>query len=60
MRKCALPKKARKSIAKNCKLIFSGTVEKNAHDTVQYLKNVVHYLNMKMSDRLVEIIDLQL
>ena len=61
MWKCALLKKARKSIAKNCKLIFSGTVEgKIAHNTIQCLKNVVYYLNMKMPDMSVEIIDLKL
>ena len=61
MWKCALLKKARKSIAKNCKLIFSGAVDFCfAHDTIQCLKNVVHYLNMKMTDILVGIIDLQL
>ena len=61
MWKCALLKKARKSIAKNCKLIFSGAVDFCfAHDTIQCLKNVVHYLNMKMLDILVEILDLKL
>ena len=44
---------------KNCKLIFSGTLEKieNYDDTLQCLKNVVHYLNIKIPDILVEIID---
>ena len=48
---------------KNCKLVFSGTIEKKgkmAPDKIQCLKNVVHNLNMKMPDILVEIIDLQL
>ena len=59
MWKFALLEKAKKSIAKNCKLIFSGTVEnKIAHDTIQCLKNVVHYLNMNIPYILVEIIDL--
>ena len=62
MWKCALLKKARKSIAKNCKLVFSGTVEKKLfwswHNSMP--ENVVHYLNMKMSDILVEIIYLKL
>ena len=39
---------------------FSLKPFKNAHDTIQWLKNVVHYLNMKMKDIFVEIIDLQL
>ena len=30
------------------------------HDTIQWLNCVVHYLNMKMKGKLVEIIDLQL
>ena len=31
-----------------------------AHDTIQWLKYVMHYLNMKMKAKLVEIIDIQL
>ena len=64
MWKYVLLKKARKYIAKkNLNFIFSGTVEKKdkyAHDSIQCLKNVVHYLNMKMQDILVEIIYLKL
>ena len=30
------------------------------HDTIQWLKNVVHYLNIKMKGKSVEIIGLQL
>ena len=32
----------------------------NAHDTIQRLKYVVHYLNMKMKEKLVDIIDLKI
>ena len=39
---------------------FSMEPLKNVHDTIQCLKNIVHYLNMKMPDLLVEIIDLQI
>ena len=60
MRKCVLLKKARKSIAKNCKLVLPGTVKKYALDKIQCLENVAHYLNTKIPDILVEIIDLQL
>ena len=60
---CIIEKKARKSIAKRLKVDFlwnrGKEKEKLAHDTMQFLKNVVHYLNMKMPDILVEIIDLQ-
>ena len=35
-------------------------MNKIAHDTIQCLKNVVHYLDTKMIDILVEIIDLEL
>ena len=52
--------KARKFIAKNCKLIFSGTVEKNCSRHNSIPENVIHYLNMKMIDKLVEMIDLKL
>ena len=31
-----------------------------AHDTIKWLKYVGHYLNMKMEEKSVEIIDLQL
>ena len=63
MWKCALLEKARKSIAKKLEVDFCGTVEniylKIAHDTIQCLKNVVDYLNMKMPDILVEMIYLK-
>ena len=39
---------------------FSLKLLKKYHDTIQRLKNVVHYLNMKTKETLVEIIDLQL
>ena len=54
--------KKQKSISKNFKLIFSKTVDLLlfAHDTIQCLKNVVYYLNMKIPDILVGIIDLKL
>ena len=41
---------------KYCKSIFSETVEK-VHDTIQQLKKVVHYLNIKIKGKPVEIID---
>ena len=31
-----------------------------AHDSIQYLENIVHYLNMTILDILVEIIDSKL
>ena len=34
--------------------------KKIAHDTIQWMKIIVHYLNMKVRYILVEIIDLQL
>ena len=49
---------------KNCRSKFYKTIttieEKLAQDTIKWLKFVVHYLNMKLKDKLVEIIDLQL
>ena len=61
MLKCALLKKSKKTLSKkNCKSIFSKTVRKMAHDTIQWLKNVVHYLNMKTKGKPVDIIDLQI
>ena len=62
MWKCESLKKARKSIAKKLEVdFFSGTVEfVFAHGTIQRLKFFVHYLNMKMLDILVEMIDVQL
>ena len=57
-------KKQENSWRKTCKMIFSGTIKKYiyiyAHDTIQCLENVLHYLNMKMPGILVEIIDLQI
>ena len=49
--------KSKKNIAKNFKLIFSGT-DKNFHDTIECLKNIVHYLNIKMPNILFDIIEL--
>ena len=60
MWKCALLKKQENQEQKNCKSIFSETVLKMAHDTIQWLKNVMHYLNMKMKVKSVKIIDLKL
>ena len=60
MRKCALLKKVRKSIVKNCVLILSGTKEKNCSRNNSMPENAVHYLNMKIPYILVEIISLQL
>ena len=52
--------KSKKNIAKNFMLIFSGTVENNiSHDKIQWLNCVVHYLNMKMKVKSVDIIDLK-
>ena len=33
---------------------------KFAHNTIQWLENIVQYLNKKMKEKLVEIIDLQI
>ena len=53
--------KSRKSIAKKLEVNFIWNLGKRfSHNTIQCLKNVVHYLNMKIPDILVEIIDLQL
>ena len=54
--------KLKNPLRKNFKLIFYGTVKDIyiiSHDKIQRLKNVVHYLNMKIPDILVEIIDLR-
>ena len=58
---CIIEKSKEIHREKKCKLIFSGAVKKGkiAYDTIQCLKNIIHYLNMKMPDMLVEIIDLQ-
>ena len=52
------------NIEKNCKSIFYKSEQNNlkqlSHDTIQLLKCVVHYLNMKMKEKSVEIVDLQL
>ena len=52
--------KSKKNVVKNCKLIFSGTVENkfSLHNSMP--ENVVQYLNMKTPDILVEIIYLKL
>ena len=63
MWKYAFLKKLNNLKQNKCRLIFSRTAEKIkiiAHDTTQCLKNVVHYLNMKMPDILVGIIDFNL
>ena len=62
MKMCIIEKSKKIHSEKNFKIIFSGTIERKniAHETIQCLKNVVHYLNMKMPDILVEIIDLKL
>ena len=45
--------KIKKTIAKNFKLIFSGTVDFLffAQDTIQWLNFVVHYFNMKIKGK---------
>ena len=58
MGKCALLEKARKSIEKTVSWFLWNCRKTIAHDTIQCLKNVVHYLNMKTPDILVGIIDL--
>ena len=50
---------SKKSIVKNCRLIFSGIMEKCSRQNLMP-ENEIRYLNMKISDILVEIIDLQL
>ena len=59
MKMCMI-ENSKKSIVKNVKLISlePWKQEKNCHDTIQCLKNVVHYLNMNIPYILVEIIDL--
>ena len=59
---CIIEKSKKILSKKNCKLVFFETVKRTkiAHDKIQWMKNVVHYLNMKIPDILVEIIDLQL
>ena len=58
--KSCIIEKSKKTDSKNCKFIFSGTVEKNCSRHTSMPKNVVHYLNIKFPDILVDIIDLQL
>ena len=58
MWKCALLKKARKSMVKTVSLFLWNRIKKS-HDTIQCLKNAVHYLNIKIPDVLVKIIDLK-
>ena len=61
-RKSALLKKQNNKQQKKCKLIFSKTViqtKKKSHDTIQWLRFVVHYLNMKIKGKLVEIVYLK-
>ena len=57
MKMCIIEKK--NPWRKKFKLIFSGNVKKNL-DTLQCLINFVDYLNTKMKDILVEIIDLKI
>ena len=38
---------------------LQNKIIKLAHDTIQWLKCVLHYLNMKMKEKSVEIIDLK-
>ena len=52
--------KSKKIHSKNNVGPFSFKPQKKAHDTIQLLKNVVYYLNIKMKGKLVEILDLQL
>ena len=56
--------KSKKNLAKKVKLILSGTAEKIkikiSHDTIQRLNCVVHYLNMKIKGKWIEIIDFKL
>ena len=52
--------KSKKIYSEKTSSWFSLEPFKNAHDTIQCLKNVVHYLNMKIPDIFVEIIELQL
>ena len=63
MLKSALFKKKAKKIAKNFKFFSSGTVEKIykefAHGIIKWLNCVVHYLNIKIEGKWVEIIDLK-
>ena len=59
---CIIEKSKKIHSKKNCKFIFSGTEEKiyfcSQHNSIP--ENVVHYLNMKMTDILVEVIELQI
>ena len=47
-----------------CKTVCQFTIEPlkcfSSHDTIQCLNCVVHYLNIKMKEKPVDIIDLQL
>ena len=56
-------KKSKKNYSEKTLSDFFGTVEKNwklAHDTIQCLNFVVHYLNMKIKGKWVDIIDFKL
>ena len=57
-------KKANNSIATKLQVNLLNICEKIKiflmYDTIQRLNCVVHYLNMKLKEKLVEIIDLQL
>ena len=59
---CIIEKSKKNHGEKKIKLIFFETVEKNdffAHETIQWLNYVLHYLNMKIKGKWVEIMDLK-
>ena len=63
MWKCALLKNQENPKQKTVSWFFWNRFKEEfifAHGKIQCLKNVLHYLNMKIPDILVEIIDLQL
>ena len=43
-------KNSKNKIAKHFKLYLSGTVEKNSHNTIQWLNCVIQYLNIKIKE----------
>ena len=61
--KICMIEKSEKPIATNCKSIYYKTIKYwfvLTHDTIQRLNCAVHYLNIKMKEKEVKIIDLQL